>query len=108
MHPETLAYDSPAYDPVAQNNLEQDSLDQDTLEQDPLELDTLSRDMPDSRPLPKWLTDQKEGLTTIQPEKLVMREDNSLKISFIITGIIILVLVSILTLYIIRKHKTQA
>ena len=36
-----------------------------------------------NRPLPKWLIDQKEGLNTIQPQKIVMREDNSLKISFL-------------------------
>lgn len=88
MQPDTLAYD-----PQLQDTLLPDTLSQDTL---------------DSRPLPKWLTDQKEGLTTIQPEKLVMREDNSLKISFIITGIFILVLVSILTFYFIRKQKKQA
>ena len=83
MQPDTLAYDSPESDSVAQDSL-------------------------DSRPLPKWLIDQKSGLTTIQPEKIVMREDNSLKISFVVTGIFILVLVSVLTFYFIRKHKKQA
>ena len=83
MQPDTLAYDSPEYDSVAQDSL-------------------------DSRPLPKWLLDQKSGLTTIQPEKLVMREDSSLQISFIVTGIFILVIVTILTLYFIRKQKNQA
>jgi len=37
-----------------------------------------------------------------------MREDNSLKISFVVTGIFILVLVAFLTFYFYRKHKKQA
>lgn len=78
------------------------------MQTDTLAYDTLSQDSLNSRPLPKWLVDQKSGLTTIQPEKLVMREDHSLKISFIVTGILILVLVTILTFYFIRKHKKQA
>jgi len=88
--------------------MQPDSLAYDTLEYDSIAQDTLAQDTLDSRPLPKWLTDQKEGRTTIQPEKLVMREDNSLKISFVVTGIFILVLVSVLTFYFIRKHKKQA
>ena len=80
----------------------------DTLAYDSLAYDTLSQDTLYSRPLPKWLTDQKEGLTSIQPEKIVMREDNSLKISFAVTGIFILVLVTLLTFYFYRKHKKQA
>ena len=78
------------------------------MQPDTLAYDTLSNDSLDSRPLPKWLVDQKEGLTTIQPEKMVMKEDHSLKISFVVTAIFILVLVSILTFYFIRKHKKQA
>ena len=78
------------------------------MQPDTLAYDTLSNDALDSRPLPKWLTDQKSGLTTIQPEKLVMREDHSLKISFIVTGIFIVVMVTILTFYFIRKHKKEA
>ena len=62
-----------------------------------LAYDTLSNDSLDSRPLPKWLVDQKSGLTTIQAEELVMREDNSLKISFFVTGIFILAFVTFLT-----------
>jgi heme/copper-type cytochrome/quinol oxidase subunit 2 len=78
------------------------------MQPDTLAYDTLSNNSLDSRPLPKWLTDQKSGLTTIQPEKLVMREDHSLKISFIVTGIFIVVMVTILTLYFIRKQKKEA
>ena len=75
---------------------------------DTLAYDTLSLEKLDSRSLPKWLTDQKEGLTTMQPEKLVMKEDHSLRISFIVTAIFILLLVVSLTIYFIRKQKNQA
>ena len=78
------------------------------MQTDTLAYDTLSIDSLDSRPLPKWLVDQKSGLATIQPEKIVMREDNSVKISFIVTGIFILVFVALLTFYFYRKHKKQA
>ena len=78
------------------------------MQPDTLAYDTLSYDTLDSRPLPKWLIDQKSGLTTIQAEKIVMREDNSLKISFVVTAIFILVFIALLTLYFIRKHKNQA
>jgi len=70
--------------------------------------DTISYDTLDTRPLPKWLTDQKSGVNTIQPQKITMREDNSLKISFIATAIIILVAISFLTVYILRRHKDRA
>ena len=80
----------------------------DTLSYDSLAYDTLSKDTLDSRPLPKWLIDQKSGLTTIQPEKIVMREDNSLKISFVVTAIFIFVFVTLLTYYFYKKHKKQA
>jgi len=80
----------------------------DTLAYDTLSNDLVAQDSLDSRPLPKWLVDQKSGLTTIQAEELVMREDNSLKISFFVTGIFILAFVAFLTIYFIRKHKKQA
>ena len=73
-----------------------------------MQADTLSYDSLDSRPLPKWLTDQKSGLTTVQPEPMVMRKDNSLKISFLVTSLFILLLVGFLTYYILKKHKNQA
>jgi hypothetical protein len=78
------------------------------MQPDTLAYDTLSNDSLDSRPLPKWLVDQKSGLTTVQAEELVMREDNSLKISFFVTGIFILAFVTFLTIHFIRKHKKQA
>lgn len=71
-----------------------------------MEKDTVKYDTLKNRPLPKWLTDQKEGLTIIQPQKKVMKEDHSLSISFAVTGIIILLVVAILSVYILRKHKS--
>jgi len=73
-----------------------------------MQTDTLAYDTIDSRPLPKWLTNQKEGLTTIQPEKIVMKEDHSLKISFTVTIIFIILVVAFLTFYLNKKHKNKA
>jgi hypothetical protein len=73
-----------------------------------MKTDTLSYDSLESRPLPKWLVDQKTGENTIQPEVLVMKEDHSVNISIAITVIFILLVVALLTLYINRKHKKQA
>ncbi|MCP4309620.1 MAG: alpha-L-fucosidase [Bacteroidetes bacterium] len=72
-----------------------------------MQIDTLSYDSLDSRPLPEWLVDQKSGITTIEPEEIVMKEDHSLTISFIATGLFIILLVVLITLYINRKHKNQ-
>lgn len=72
-----------------------------------MQTDTLSYDTLESRPLPKWLTDQKSGLTTIQPQKIIMREDNSLKISFYVTAIFILLTITVLTLYLLKKNKNN-
>ena len=69
--------------------------------------DTITYNTLDNRPLPKWLTDQKEGLNTIQPQKIVMKEDNSLKISFIATAIFILMAIVILTVYFFKKNKNR-
>jgi hypothetical protein len=73
-----------------------------------MQSDTLTYDSIDSRPLPKWLIDQKSGITTVQPEKLVMKEDLSLKISFVVTGIFIILVVGIITYIIIRKQRHRA
>ena len=67
--------------------------------------DTVRYDSLEARPLPKWLTDQRDGLNTYQPEKLEMKEDHSLQISLISTGIVILITVVILTIYFLRKNK---
>lgn len=72
-----------------------------------MQTDTLKYDTLNNRPLPKWLIDQKEGLTTIQPQKIEMREDNSLKISFIITALLILLAVAISTIYFLKKHGNK-
>ena len=73
-----------------------------------MQTDTLSYDTLESRPLPKWLIDQKTGVNTIQPEELVMKEDNSLTISIIGTALFLVLVVGLLTLYLNRKHKNQA
>jgi heme/copper-type cytochrome/quinol oxidase subunit 2 len=70
--------------------------------------DTISYDTLNNRPLPKWLIDQKAGLTAIQPQKIVMREDNSLNISIAITGIFILLVIAVLTIYIQKKYKNKS
>ena len=72
-----------------------------------MQTDTLRYDTLNNRPLPKWLIDQKEGMTTIQPQKIEMREDNSLKISFIITALLILLAVAVSTVYIIKKYRNK-
>jgi len=73
-----------------------------------MQTDTLTYDSLNSRPLPKWLINQKSGITTVQPEKLVMKEDHSLKISFVLTGIFVIVVVGLITLFMTRKHKNRA
>ena len=65
-----------------------------------MKYDTIS-----NRPLPKWLIDQKEGLNTLQPQQIIMKEDKSLQISFVVTGLFILLIITILTIYILRKNK---
>jgi len=70
-----------------------------------MQIDTISYDSISIRPLPKWLTDQKEGITTIQPAKIEMREDNSLKISFLATSFFILLTIIILTVFIMKRKK---
>lgn len=73
-----------------------------------MQSDTLSYDSLESRPLPKWLMDQKSEVTAIQPEKLVMEEDHSLIISIVATVSFIILVVGLLTLYLGRKHKNRA
>ena len=70
-----------------------------------MEQDTITYDSLENRPLPKWLTDQRDGLNKYQPEVLVMKEDKSLGISFAVTGTIILLVVIFLTIYVIRKNR---
>jgi hypothetical protein len=58
-----------------------------------------------TRPLPKWLINQKEGLTTLQPQNSVIREDNSLKISFLVTLLLIILILIISTTFVLKKYK---
>jgi hypothetical protein len=67
--------------------------------------DTIAYDSLEARPLPKWLTDQRDGLNTYQPQKLEMKEDRSIQISLISTGVVILIAVGFLTVYFLRKNK---
>ena len=70
-----------------------------------MDLDSLTYDSLDVRPLPKWLTDQRDGLNTVQPARMEMKDDRSLTVSFILTGAIILMAVTVLTVYYLRKKK---
>jgi len=72
-----------------------------------MQADTISYDTLNSRPLPKWLIDQKEGLTTLQPQKIELREDNSLKISFIVTAVLILLVIAVSTVYVLKKYRNK-
>jgi heme/copper-type cytochrome/quinol oxidase subunit 2 len=72
-----------------------------------MEQDTIRYDSIGARPLPKWLTDQRDGLNTYQPPKLEMKEDKSLSTSFIATGIFIILTVILLTIYFLRKNKKR-
>ncbi len=72
-----------------------------------MEQDTTKYDSLAARPLPKWLTDQRDGLNTYQPLKLELKEDRSLGISFAATGTIIMLTVIFLTIYFLRKNKKR-
>jgi hypothetical protein len=69
--------------------------------------DTIGYDSLEARPLPKWLTDQREGLNTYQPEVREMKEDHSLSISFISTGAVILLTILFLTIWFLKKNKKR-
>ena len=70
-----------------------------------MEQDSATYDSLGNRPLPKWLTDQRDGLNKYQPETIEMKNDKTLMISFIVTGAFILLLVIILTFFILRKNR---
>ena len=72
-----------------------------------MQKDTVKYDSLAARPLPKWLTDQKSGLTAAQPPNDVIRKDRSLDISIALTGIFVVLIVTLLTVVIIRKQKKQ-
>ena len=60
------------------------------------------------RPLPKWLTDQRDGLNKIQSATIEMKEDRSLAISFVLTGATIIMVIVFLTIIILRKKKKNS
>lgn len=70
-----------------------------------MDQDSITYDSLEVRPLPEWLTDQRDGLNTIQPVKIEIKEDRSLTVSFVLTGAVILLAVTILTIYFLRKNK---
>ena len=70
-----------------------------------MDQDTTQNNSTENRPLPKWLTDQRDGLNQYQPEIKVMKEDRSLNISFMVTGVVILLAVVVLTIYVLRKNR---
>ena len=72
-----------------------------------MKVDTIGYDSLEVRPLPKWLTDQRDGLNTYQPEVLEMKEDHSLEISIAFTGFVIFITVIILTILFLRKNKKK-
>lgn len=69
--------------------------------------DTVRYDSLEARPLPKWLTDQRDGLNTYQPEKAEMKKDLSLNVSFISTGIVIILAVIFLTIFVLRRNNKK-
>lgn len=72
-----------------------------------MDQDTVKYDSLTARPLPKWLTDQRDGLNSVQTVMPKIKEDRSLGISFAVTGAIILLVVTFLTVYILRKNKNH-
>jgi hypothetical protein len=72
-----------------------------------MQKDSLILDSLNNRPLPKWLTDRKAGVTSVQPKKFVMKEDKSLTTSFIFTGAFIILFVVILSLYFFKKQDNK-
>lgn len=72
-----------------------------------MDQDTIRYDSLENRPLPKWLTDQKAGLNTYQPPKIEMKEDRSIDISLVITGLLIFSIVILLTIIVLKKKKNN-
>lgn len=72
-----------------------------------MEQDSLKYDSTGARPLPSWLIRQKEGLNTYTPEKIEMKDDKTLQVSFVVTGAFILLLIGILTIIVLKKFKSR-
>lgn len=73
----------------------------------PMRNDTIGYDSLEARPLPKWLTDQRDGLNYYQPEVLEMKDDHSLTASVMATGLLILVTLAFLTIYFTYKNRKK-
>lgn len=73
-----------------------------------MDQDTTAYDSLAQRPLPKWLTDQRDGLNTVMPIVREMKDDRSLETSFAITGATILIVIIVLTIIILRKKKRKS
>ena len=69
-----------------------------------MQQDSLTYDTTASRPLPKWLTDQKEGITLYKPREVIVKEDHSLVVSFVITGLAVLFLVVFISI-LVKKRR---
>lgn len=67
--------------------------------------DSLKTDSTEARPLPKWLTDQRDGLNAYQPVQREMKSDHSLHFSFLATILIAVLAVLLLTVYFRRKKR---
>lgn len=72
-----------------------------------MDQDSLKYDNLNDRPLPQWLINQRDSLNTIQPQKIIMKDDRSLYLSSVVTGIFVVLLIAVLTIYILRKNKNQ-
>jgi len=73
-----------------------------------MDKDTLTYDSLAERPLPKWLTDQRDGLNTVQTVRKEMKNDRSLEVSFALTSAIIVLVIAVLTIYILRKKRNNS
>jgi heme/copper-type cytochrome/quinol oxidase subunit 2 len=69
--------------------------------------DSIVYDSLDARPLPKWLTDQRDGLNAYQPPKMEMKEDHSLQISLVFTSLVVVISVVFLTIIFLHRNKKK-
>lgn len=69
--------------------------------------DSVKYDSLQARPLPEWLTRQRDGLNAYQPARAEMKADNSLKVSVISTGLVVLLAVILLTVVVLRKKNKK-
>lgn len=70
-----------------------------------MEQDTIRENPLDNRPLPRWLTDQKAQSLLIEDKEEYIRKDSSLYISLGVTLVLVLLLVSLITLRILRRRN---